>query len=122
MIVYKCKNCPWEGETLSKTPLLGKCPICGDEVYDSNLSDKEIKKILCGEVPKGNKPIELSEEDKKIANTLADKAEEEKEPEKKLTGEAKKKLEDVKKDLKDDGKRNYSHDKKRNSPGRKAGK
>ena len=33
--MYKCTNCPWEGEELSKLPehrLPGKCPICGDEV------------------------------------------------------------------------------------------
>lgn len=28
----KCTNCEWEGEELSKKPLPGKCPVCGDEV------------------------------------------------------------------------------------------
>ena len=30
--MYKCINCQWKGEELSKTPLLDKCPVCGDEV------------------------------------------------------------------------------------------
>lgn len=33
---YKCINCPWGGDELSKEskgdPLDDKCPVCGDEV------------------------------------------------------------------------------------------
>ena len=44
--MFKCTNCSWEGEELSKQGINGarlseKCPVCGDEVSGK---EKEIKK------------------------------------------------------------------------------
>lgn len=37
----ECTNCDWKGEELSKLPLEGKCPTCGDEVKGSTNSIKK---------------------------------------------------------------------------------
>ncbi len=42
MVKYKCRNCGWEGVELSITGLIGKCPVCGDEVDElADLTNKQ---------------------------------------------------------------------------------
>lgn len=47
---YKCSNCPWEGDKLSKQSegalLEGKCPECGDEVKGKGKNKKEVNMDL----------------------------------------------------------------------------
>ena len=41
--MFKCKNCDWEGEELSKHPVSlhdDKCPVCGDEVCGAGAAKK----------------------------------------------------------------------------------
>jgi len=82
--MFKCTNCVWEGEELSKinvSPIFGKCPLCGDDV----------KKLI---------------EDTPVVEPV--KVEPVKVPE-----VAVERIKDFTDDLLDDGKRNYSNRKKK---------
>lgn len=90
--MYKCTNCKWEGEELTKqsgqVKLKDKCPACGDNVK------------LVGTLPKP-KPVVKESESKtlKVKNAVFNR------------------LKGIKEDLEDDGKLNYS-----NRPKKKRGR